>query len=198
MSALLSTRERLELFGQRVIELSERRLVRNGMNTQLNISWDATSQLLSQRTLEPDEEDLRSFLLLFRHFISEKEPLFLNRVMNDCLQFLESSELKEGVKKAKDEWKQVFYKIGAFQIMIDNQKLTGEYVLDLWINGYYFHNDSDKAAEIRRYITNNDLPIVRMQFLSVLSALTQIIFYVGSVVNYCLRQGLFHIPDRTL
>jgi len=198
MSTQLSTRERLELFGQRVIELNYRRLVRNGMTAKLTISWDAASQLLSQRVLEPDEEDLRSFLLIFRQFVSAKEPVFLTRLFNDCLRFLDSSKLKEELKKAKDEWKNVLYKIGPFKVVIDDQKLTGEYVLDLWLNGYYFHNDADKAAELRRYMANHDMPLVRMQFLSSLSSLTQIVFYVGSVVNYGLRQGLFHIPDETL
>jgi hypothetical protein len=196
MSKQLSTYERLELFGQRVIELNERRLVRAGMNSHLTISWDAASSLLRYQAIEPDEEDLRSFLLVFRQFVSDKEPVFISRVFNDCLRFLGSDQLKEQLKKAQDEWKH-FYKVGAFGLVINNRNLAGEYVLDLWINGYYFHNDSDKAAELRKYIATSDIPLIRTQFLSVLTSLTQIILYVGSVVNYCLRVGLFHIPEST-
>ncbi len=197
MSEIRSTRDRLELFGQRAIELADRRLVRAGMNSQLTISWDRASQLLKYQSLEPDEEDLRSFMLLFRQFISEKEAVFISRALNDCLRFLDSGELKEQLKKAQDAWKSLFHKVGAFRLIINGRKLTGEYVLDLWINGHYFHNDIDKAVELSRYVANRDMPLVRTQFLSVLTGFTQIILYIGGVVNYGLRNELFHFPEDT-
>jgi len=197
MSPQSSTRERLEQFAQRAFELAERRLVRQGMQSSLTISWDAASQLLRQNLNQPDEEDLRSFLLLFRHFVSDKEPVFINRVFNDCLRFVTSSDLKEQIKKAQDEWKALLYKVGAFRLVIDNKNIIGEYALDLWINGYYFHNDADKAAELRRYLSSQGLGLVRIQFLAVLAGLTQIILYTGSVVNYVLREGLLNIPENT-
>jgi hypothetical protein len=191
MVSQLPTDEMLMVFAQRTRELSERRLVRKGMNTKLTISWDCVSSLLRQKIDQPDEEDLRSYLLEFRQFISKQEPVFLSRIFNECFQNLDSSELQDELKKAQEEWKLVFQKIGAFQLVIDDKKLTGEYILDLWINGYYFHNDVDKANELHRYLSNNSMALVRMQFLSVLSALTNIILYVGNVVNYGLREGLF-------
>ena len=171
----LIARERLELFTQRVDELYDRRLVRQGMGAQLTINWDMASQLLTQRLIQPDEEDLRSFLLLFRQFVSKNEPIFVERIFNDSVRFLESTTLKEEIEKAKKAWNDSFHKMGAFEAVIDNKELTGEYLLDLWINGHYFHNDSELAAELRRYIATNTMPLVRMQLLAVLPGLTQII-----------------------
>jgi hypothetical protein len=196
MSALLSTRDRLGLFVQRVEELSQRRLVRQGMNSEHTIKWDAISQQLTYQAIEPDEEDLRSFLLIFRQFISDREPVFINEVFNDCIRFLNSSQLQEYLKKARKKWKNSFRHMGAFHIVVNERNLTGEYVLDLWINGYYFHNDIYKAAELRRLLTNQ-LPLVRMQFLTILTDLTRIILYVGNVIRYGFREGLFHFHDES-
>jgi hypothetical protein len=190
----LSTRERLELFTQRVAELRDRRLVRNGMNTRYTVSWTQVSRLLTQQTIEPDEEDLRSFLLVFRQFISDREPVFISRAFNDCLRLLDSGDLREQLAQAQEAWRNAFRGMGALHVTIDGRNLTGEYVLDLWINGYYFHNDSNKTAELRRYIATQDLPLVRFQFLSALAALTDIILYLGAVVEYSLREGLFNFP----
>lgn len=192
MASQLPTIELLTLFAQRTHELSERRLVRKGMNTKLTIRWDCVSGLLRQNIDQPDEEDLRSFLLVFRQFISENEPVFLPRIFNECFRNLDSSELKDELRKAQEQWKLVFHKIGVFKLIIDGKKLTGEFILDLWINGHYFHNDLDKANELHRYLGNISVALVRMQFLSVLSALTNTTLFVGNVVNYGLREGLFH------
>ena len=190
----LSTYERLELFSCRVAQLGEMRLVRRGINSQFTIRWDTVSQRLSYHALEPDEEDLRSFLLLFRQFISKKEPVFINRIFSDCLRFLGSDELKDELNKAKGEWKRVLTGMAGFKMVVDSQNLTPEYVLDLWINGEYFHNDPEKARELRRLMTDQ-IPLVRIQLLSALPSLTQVILYIGNVVTYSLMEGLFHIPD---
>ena len=194
MSVNLTTQKRLELFAQRVKELIELRLVQGGMGAKLSMSWDSTSQQLTQQVIQPDEEDLRSFLLLFRHFISKREPVFIPGIFDDCHRFLKSSELTDELKKMHEDWKQIFT-FGAFQLMIDNQNVTGEQILDLWINGFYFHNDSHKADELNRYFSASYMPTVRMEFLSALTALTQIIGYTGAVVFHGLKEGLFHIPS---
>jgi len=195
MSTGLTTPERLELFAHRVKELNERRLVRNGLNLKFTISWEAASQLLSYQAPRIDEEDLRSFLLTFRQFVSKKEPVFIDRVFNDCLRFLRSDHYKEQLDKARQEWRNSFNKMGPISITNNKKKLTGEFVLDLWINGHYFHNDADKAAELRRLL-GDSIPLVRMKFLDCLAAFTQIILYVGAVVEYGLRENLFDFPDN--
>ncbi len=185
-----AAQDRLELFAARTQELGNLRLVRIGAPSDLTIRWDAVSQRLTYSTVEPDEEDLRSFLLSFRQFVTKGEPIFVDVIFNDCRRFLRSHELQEQIRKAHEEWKNAFHKMGAFHLVIDDREITGEYVLDLWINGYYFHNDWEKAARLRALMTDW-IPLIRPQFLTVVSVLTQIILYLGSVVNYSLRENLF-------
>ena len=153
--------------------------------------WDAESQTITQVVSEPDEEDLRSFMLVFRQFVSECEPVFLPRAANDCRRFLTDLKPKSELAKAIDFWKTTVNKVGAFGLTIDRTPITGEYILDLWINGAYFHNDQHKAEELRRHLSSGFLPLVRAHFLGVLADRTNVILYHGSVVNYGLRNSLF-------
>jgi hypothetical protein len=166
------------------------------MQSKFTFSGSNVTKQFTQQSIQPDEEDLRSFLLDFRQFISEDEPIYLSRIFNHCYLYLDNNELKNELIKAREEWKRLFIKMGAFQLVIDDQKITGEYILDLFLNGFYFHNDLKKLTELEGYIKNSDILILRMHLLFVLPGLTEIILFVGRVVNHGLQEGLFHIPKE--
>ena len=184
--------DRLQLFSSRVKELRDLRLVRAGMEVRFSIHWDYISRFLRYQMPKVDEDDLRSFLLLFRQFVSKGEPIFIDRIFNDCDRYLIDDHLKEQVRKARVEWRRTFNQMGPISMKINDKELTGAYVLDLYINGHYFHNDTEKAAELRRLL-GDFIPLLRAKFLEVLSGLTQIILYMGIVVSQALDQNLFRI-----
>lgn len=187
-----STIENLRLFSYRTQELQQLRLVRTGMEMKFSLHWDYVSKLLGYRMTKVDEEDLRSFLLTFRQFVSKNEPIFIERIFNDCERYLKNDKLKEQIRKAREEWAHTFHRMGPISMTINNKNLTGEYVLDLYINGHYFHNDSEKAEELR-CLLGDFIPLFRVKFLEVISALTQIIIYLGGVISYALDQNLFTV-----
>lgn len=192
-SASLGPQERLDLFRKRVNELEDLRLIRLGMKMDFLFTLNSDSKPLQCEANEPDEDDLRSFLLLFRHFISESEPIFLNRIFNDCLRFLTDDDLKGEVKKARCFW-QKRMSSGPVKILRDAKPISPEYMLDLWINGRYFHNDAQKASELEGLLSGPG-PLVRMQFLINVPALTSIIQLMGSIVTRALDEHLFQIPS---
>ena len=192
-SAQLGPQERLTLFRKRTAELENLRLIQSGANMQFRLSWDIESKLRYEAT-EPDEDDLRSFLLLFRQFISTSEPVYINRIFNDCLQYLNDDLLKGEINKARDSWHK---RINAGPVKIlrqDRRPISPEYMLDLWINGYYFHNDPSKAEELENLLTQ-PVSLARMQFLNDFVALVPIVQYMGNVVAHCLDSQLFQIPS---
>ena len=191
----LNTVERLLLFRDRVGELNQLRLVRSQAKMKYQFKWDAESAKMTSQAQEPDEEDLRSFLLLFRQFISKKEPIFINRIFNDCIRFLVDKNLKTEVIKAKEAWKEAVT-TGMGEIRVNKSNLTPEHVLDLWINGYYFHNDAQKATELKRLLAQ-PLPLARMRFLLSLADLFRIVSYMGAVVSHGLESDLFEIPGES-
>jgi hypothetical protein len=189
----LSVEEKLKLYVERVDELLQCRFARQGMKSQYQIEWDSESQTMKYTANEPDEDDLRSFLLLFRHFLSDREPVFVGRIFNDCFRFLNNDHLKGELQKAKDDWKRLLYRAGGMEMIVDEKRLSGEYVLDLWINGHYFHNDTEKRKELSRLL-GDILPLVRVKFLSSLPYLTNVIIFLAQVVNKGLEDSLFAFP----
>jgi len=184
-----------QVFVQRAKELYERRLVSTSLSQlRFTISCDAASQILKQSAPKIDEEDLRSFLLTFRHFVSDNEPAFINRIFNLCDQHLQNDYYRGELRKARQEWRSCFEKMGPIAVTINQKQLTGEFLLDLWINGVYFHNDNEKGDELNRLLGASSY-LVRMKFLETLSSLTQVIFYVSSVVDYGLREDVFIFPN---
>jgi len=184
--------EQLQLFQTRVRELEQTRLVKKGFKVNVTINWKVMRGM-RWKTSRPNEDDLKSFLLTFRHFMAAKEPIFLNRIYNVCHKHLKSSQLKDYLAKSRKIWRDVHIKID-MQLIIDNKKITPEYATDLWINGYYFHNDPKKRAILEGLLPHTGM-LVRNQFLEFLIEATRQVFYVDAIVTYGLQHNLFDFSN---
>jgi hypothetical protein len=65
-----------------------------------------------------------------------------------------------------------------------------ETVMDLWINGSYFHDDAEKA---RRLDELAKLPMSRWLFINGVVSASNVIFYVDHLIRIALRDG--HVSD---
>ena len=182
--------EQLKLFNARSEELRNTRLIRNGFNPAISIQWN-NMQGLRFNSREPDEDDLRSFLITFRQFISVKEPVFLYIIYQLCQLHLISDELKGCLIKSREAWKKAQKNTG-IKLTINGLELTPEYVTDLWINGYYFHNNSKKMFELKRLLPQESM-LVRNHFLNFLVDATRQILYVSNIITIALKEDLFKI-----
>lgn len=70
------------------------------------------------------------------------------------------------------------------------QELPPEDVADLWINGYYFHNDDDKYATLTNAFRYG-LSFVQAHFMEFLIQATSLIICLGHVVAHVLKNNLF-------
>ena len=60
-----------------------------------------------------DENDLRSFLLTFRMFISPKADIQLNKVYDTCfLRLKANNDLRDRLVEAREVWKEALRKVG--------------------------------------------------------------------------------------
>ena len=91
---------------------------------------------------QPDEDAVRSFLLTFRQFVSEKEPLFLGRVYGICYRHCTDKARKDHIKQARKLWSSVQRGRGV-SIVINGVEFAGVKIFDVWTNGWYFHSDAD-------------------------------------------------------
>lgn len=181
----LSAVDQLGLFDYQVDQLGQRRLVADGLRNSFNISWDQ-AQGLQVTVTQHDEEDLRSFLVDFRKFVLRKEATNLDRIYNLCETAVTSDDLRQRLRRSREVWKDAQRGSG-IRIVFNERDLTPTHVMDLWLNGYYFHNDDGKLAELRSIWPYE---IARFRFMNFLVDATRQVFYVGSVVRLALREGM--------
>jgi hypothetical protein len=194
--AKVSDQRQLQMFVDRVQELADTRMMRERQLHNYKPVIKLTTDEASVDGKEPDEDDLKSFLLTFRHFISNDEPIYIYNVFITANKRLkaEHHDKRDFLSIARSEWKKAETGLEAF--IVDQQQLTALYVLDLYINGRYFHNDpthADKLREFKKYPIRLD----RMRFFLSLQDFTNIINQVGNMVAFGLKNDWFDFSDET-
>jgi hypothetical protein len=185
--ARLSPREHLELFVARVDDLSQTTLIQsNGLVNEWSLSF-AHNQPTVFRSVQPNEDLLRSYLLSFRKFVSKDEPVYVGYIHGLCHRHFTSDELKARIKDCQHGWKQTIAQAG-FKMELYGKHFTSEHIADLWINAHYFHDDPEKAKELSRYAPPAVF-IVRQEFLNFVVETTRVVGSSGYVIKQALREG---------
>ena len=179
--------DQLELYVAKVDEMADTRLIRNGFNPDITMSWNKM-QGLRFESRESDEDNLRSFLVTFRQFISEKELVYLRRIYRLCHQHIRGDELREHLRHDREMWKQM-HKACGVKLTLNGRDITPEYVADLWVNGYYFHSDPDKRNALTGLLSDAGL-MVRFTFLNFLVEGTRQVLYVRNMIGIAQREAL--------
>lgn len=181
-----SPREQLELYIERVKELEDTRMLRNGFDTSLSMKWDRIQGIRFESN-EPDNDDLRSFLVTFRQFIMHEEPIYLDKIYNICHQYITSNILKGYLTESREIWKKQLSH-GRLGLVINEKYISPEYVTNLWINGYYFHNDPIKLRKLKSLLPDENL-LIKHAFLSHLSQATHQVLYVCFIIEVAMRES---------
>jgi hypothetical protein len=105
-------------------------------------------------------------------------------ILHRCLT---NDELKEYLVKSREAWRAALRSSG-MGVVIFGHSYTPDEVLDLWINGVYFHNDSEKADRLKKLVPlAHDL--LRHQFIDFLVNATREILNVADILNAALQNG---------
>lgn len=145
-SQQMTDRQHIELFVRRVDDLRQTRLAKQPFSIGLEVNFSVGGDS-SVKLDQPDEDDLRSFLVTFRQFISPKEPVFVQRIYNLCYQIATTSELKDKFAASRARWHNALSSSHfGLQLGLGEKPLSDEEIMDAWINGYYFHNDPELAG----------------------------------------------------
>jgi len=187
--------EQLKLFLERVEELRHCKLLQD-FNIKMSVKWNEIDGL-SFTSKYPNEEYLRSYLLIFRQFILNNEPVFIHKIYNLCQCYLIDEQFKTYLKKSREIWEkskknlgiQIEYKAkGIFGK--ESEEITPELATDLFINGYYFHSDL-KKRKILQSIMPLDEVLLRFQFLSFIQEGTKQVLYMGNIIKIGFEKVLF-------
>ncbi len=178
--------ETLRRFVYLVDQLQTRKIVKDEeLKSSLQIKGKI-NQPIAMHYHQPDEESLRSYLLDFRKFTMAGELVFANRVFNVAYRHITGEDLVYQLTQARQKWKESMTR-GEIAFLVNGQALQPEHVLDLWINGYYFHDDLEKARKLEAL---SNVPLSRWLFINVLVTATQLLLYSAHVVKVALRDGL--------
>jgi hypothetical protein len=176
------------LYVKRTEEVLETQAVQQGaFSIELSLKF-SQAQGLTTMSREPNEELLRSFLLTFRQFVSEKEPVFVNAIANILWKNLRSDELRGMLEDTREQWRQACRQ-GPMRVIIDDEHLTPADALDLWINGKYFHSDKRKVERIDRLDPMKTL-LARHVFLNHIISGMNYVMFLGQVIVVARRNGL--------
>lgn len=190
-----SDREILELFLERVDELAHTNLATSGgLSIEHHIRYDQTSGLTTELR-EPDENDLRAYLLTFRQFISEGEPVFIGRIYNLCARLFTDDELKRKVADARKHWA-LAQKYSGMKLVVNGHEYSAAEVCGWFINGQYFHSDPDyraKIKEMERFPLDRE--IFRFHFLNFVVEASRHALYLSGIIRYAMREGHFAFVD---
>jgi len=185
----LSAREKLQKFHETVQELKSTSLMKKGLSSGMKFHVDSSKKPDTSFEVEwPEEDDLRSFILTFRFFISPKEDVFLNRIFNLCHQKFTDDKMRDELVWIREIWRKTQDTVG-FNITYRGKKQTPEHITKLWLNGKYFHQDEQKRSKLKE-LSYPLMTFFKGQFLFYLVKATQIIFYADTIVERALNENL--------
>jgi hypothetical protein len=181
-------REKLELFLRRVEDLAKTNLAQKGIRTNLSYTANTTSGL-NMSLIEPEEEELLSFLPMFRQFISEEEPVFLDRIYGICSKRLIDDELKKLVAGSREIWKKTQV-VSGIELVINGENISGLEVWKIWINGKYFHNDL-RYEQILRQASPVELTLCRFNFINFIGKAGECLRWLDGFIYKALDENKF-------
>lgn len=184
--AAMDELDQLNLFVTRTEELLNSRVIKSGFNSNFTISF-AEDREIKFTSEEPDEEDLRSFLLTFRQFVSDGEPVHIYRIYNVCQKRITSDELKGYLAEGRAEWKRSLAQ-GGFKLAWSDTEFQPEEVLDLYINGSYFHNDIAKREFLDKIAPHQKM-LLRHVFLGLLIDGIRQVQFVSGIIRNAIQDG---------
>jgi hypothetical protein len=184
----LSTREKLQKFHETVQELKSTSLMKKGFSSRMKIHVDSSKKPDTSYEVEwPEDDDLRSFILIFRHFIKQ-EDVFLNSIFNLCHQKLTDDKMRDELAWARERWRETQKTIG-INMTYRGEKQTPEHITKLWLNGIYFHQNEEKRSRLKG-LSYDMMMFFKYQFLTYLVGATQIIFYADTIIERALNENL--------
>lgn len=191
-SNTLTPREQIELFIARGEEMWNSRVRREGLKISFNVKW-AIDEDVTHRIEEPDAEDFRSFLTIFRKFIAPDSAIYLPKIYNLCHLYITDAETKEFLAEARSIWLEIQQQPDSgMTVTVNGRRLLPKDVVDIWINGYYFHDDVE-GMRILKGMNPFLISATRAIFIDYVIETTNIIRHLAQTIRTAEERGWLKI-----
>ena len=179
--------ETLNRFHEKVKELRESKLLKEGLSVKHTLSWNESG---FQSTIkQPDDTDLRAYLTTFRQFVLVRERTNLDKIYELCHTHLKDDRLKGYLAKSQELWKNAF-ETASVGMIYNGKEMSPEDATNLFLYGGIFHGDPDKELFLKTLLPH-EYNSFRWLFLEFIMRASKQIFYVDDVVVVALKDGLF-------
>jgi hypothetical protein len=182
----------LRTFVERSDRLGRTRLVTDvmaaGFNLQTTIQFDVGKGLRAENK-EPPEDDLMAFLVVLRPFLTQKDRVSIRRVLKSCRDNLARDSDRERLLDAQRAWEKAA-KGGTIGLRLNEKSLSPEAIADLLVNGYYFHDDRAKRAQLSEAIPAFHL-LARQEFISFVISTANLVWFVSNMIRRAFDEKAF-------
>jgi len=120
----------------------------SSMKSNIDMSWDRERGITDNSNL-PSDDDLYSLLHRLRPFVLQNEPIHFYKVINILRKHFIQKESQAGLVFMKDLFSSKIFR-SQVEIRFNNDTIiNSDETLDKWLNGFQYHRDNQKIAQIR-------------------------------------------------
>lgn len=174
--------KKFKIFHQRAEDIYRNKFLRTSFNSKITAEKNKPVKLENNF---PEDDLLRSFVILIKPFYSKKDSISFNRICNIICNSDNdfSDNLIEQTKKVREAWNKLMQTKESDSppsgtvLVHNNEKLTASKLIDLYFNGYFFHTDLDKHEKIQFMKLPMFTEQVQMNLFDVLQKMGQLIIW---------------------
>ena len=143
----------------------------------------------------PDIKTVKAFLVDFRPFFLNKEPINFDNVSNAVYKSISDPVIRGKIADAKKTWDDLLDRkkvtsVGGLMLQINGRKLLSQENLDMWLNAEFFHLGKNKRMLMERINGNLIRPISYFVFIDLLQRLSELLFWFDkNVVSAILEDA---------
>ena len=190
--------EHLTRFVMTVDDFEKTPLMLKRFSSQFTMNYNNERQSLNWIFNQPEDNDLRASLLHLRSFIcSDNDPFNISNIYNFCYKRILSLESKQRLGDLRKKWKKSLkdWGLNGFKFVFNNQTFTPKDITNLYINGFYFHNDFEKMKIIEAM---GGTPAEALSITIMIGLMEDAIVQVEFLKNFiltALKDGQFNLDQ---
>jgi hypothetical protein len=178
----------IRMFLDRVHRVEANTIVRQKVGSKLEISWRQGEPWRFEST-EPNDEPLKALLMDLRPLVVLGESVNLRAICDIGERRVRTDDHRRALREGREAWRTAQRK-GMLALRINERDLSPEYVMRLWINGWYFHSEPALEAELRGLAPEGQI-LSKHVFLDHVYRAVECVIWTASVLQDAIDRDAF-------